>query len=535
MSRAARAKPATSCPFCLSWGVFPRADSCCRGCYDFGRTYPDGACAGCRRIIAVKNGYCRLCWLQAGITAAGRARITAADLTPGSRHQQLSFAGMNQRIGHVDPPRGPPAPRTAQPAACTGTQLELCGPGEARHSGKRHWVASSITNPALAQTRHIAGDLAGTRGWNTRIVAETSRALAVILAGHAPGEMIAWSALSPALRSRDLSISRTAEILSLAGLLHDDRIPSFTAMMQARLAQLPPLIAADVGHWLRTRIDGGPRSRPRHTDTVRMNFNRVRPLLLEWAHHYSHLREITPGDVIAATAALHPNVRRQTLTALRSLFGHCKKTGTIFADPTRGIPDGQRPLSLLQPLQPGEIDQATAAAVTPAARLALALAAVHAARPRAIRQLRLADIDLGSRRLVITGRARPLDDLTRHLLLAWLEHRRRRWPGTANQHLILNQQTAMTTRPVSENWLTQTYRGLTATLERLRADRQLEEALTHGPDPLHLAVVFGLDDTTAIRYATIARQLLETPAEQHHPREFPRTRGPEPPIRHERP
>jgi hypothetical protein len=34
----------------------------------------------------------------------------------------------------------------------------------------------------------------------------------------------------------------------------------------------------------------------------------------------------------------------------------------------------------------------------------------------------------------------------------------------------------MTTRAVSENWLTETCRGLTATLERLRADRQLEEA-----------------------------------------------------------
>ena len=52
-----------------------------------------------------------------------------------------------------------------------------------------------------------------------------------------------------------------------------------------------------------------------------------------------------------------------------------------------------------------------------------------------------------------------------------------------------------------------------ATLERLRVDRQLEEALTHGPDPLHLAVVFGLDEKTAIRYATAARQLLETPIE----------------------
>jgi hypothetical protein len=73
----------------------------------------------------------------------------------------------------------------------------------------------------------------------------------------------------------------------------------------------------------------------------------------------------------------------------------------------------------------------------------------------------------------------------------------------------------MTTRAVSENWLTSTCRGLTATLERLRVDRQLEEALVHGADPLHLAAVFGIDDTTAIKYATIARQLLETAAEQH--------------------
>jgi hypothetical protein len=47
-------------------------------------------------------------------------------------------------------------------------------------------------------------------------------------------------------------------------------------------------------------------------------------------------------------------------------------------------------------------------------------------------------------------------------------------------------------------------RNLTATLERLRVDRQLEEALTHGADPLHLALVFGIDEKTAIRYADSA-------------------------------
>ncbi|MGG8408882.1 hypothetical protein ACM614_20970 [Streptomyces sp. 12297] len=56
-------------------------------------------------------------------------------------------------------------------------------------------------------------------------------------------------------------------------------------------------------------------------------------------------------------------------------------------------------------------------------------------------------------------------------------------------------------------------RGQDAALERLRVDRQLEEALTHGSDPLHLAEVFGLDEKTAMRYADSARRLLETNAE----------------------
>jgi hypothetical protein len=51
----------------------------------------------------------------------------------------------------------------------------------------------------------------------------------------------------------------------------------------------------------------------------------------------------------------------------------------------------------------------------------------------------------------MTGQARPLDDLTRHLLLTRLGHRGQRWPGTANPHLIINQLRAMTTGAISEN------------------------------------------------------------------------------------
>ena len=289
--------PVVSCPDCMSWGASYGSQSYCRACYDFVRRYQPNECEGCGRIIAVKKGYCRLCWLQAGLATAGGRRLALEDFKP-TGCWQLSLSGMN-RLGNTGPV---PAATAADPPASSGwTQLELRAPGESRHFDARHWVASTITNDALAQARRIARELAETRGWNTRIVIETGRALAVVLADHTPGDRIAWSWLPAALHSRDLSVTRTAEILDLAGLLNDDRISSFTALKRARLALLPAPMAADVEHWLRTRSEGGPRSRPRDEHTVRMNLNRVHPLLLSWADHYVHLREVTAADVVAAT------------------------------------------------------------------------------------------------------------------------------------------------------------------------------------------------------------------------------------------
>jgi hypothetical protein len=110
---------------------------------------------------------------------------------------------------------------------------------------------------------------------------------------------------------------------------------------------------------------------------------------------------------------------------------------------------------------------------------------------------------------------RPLDDLTHRAVLDWLDHRRRRRPNTANPHLLITQKTAVELGPAGKLWTTRATRNLTATLERLRVGRQLEEALTHGADPLHLALVLGIDEKTAIRYADSARALLGQEAE--HP------------------
>ncbi|MFJ1656893.1 hypothetical protein ACIOC2_37235 [Streptomyces sp. NPDC088337] len=75
-------------------------------------------------------------------------------------------------------------------------------------------------------------------------------------------------------------------------------------------------------------------------------------------------------------------------------------------------------------------------------------------------------------------------------------------------------QTAVEFGPEGKLWATRATRNLAATLERLRVERQIEEGLTHGADPLHLALVFGIDEKTAIRYADSARVLLESAAEQ---------------------
>jgi hypothetical protein len=201
--------------------------------------------------------------------------------------------------------------------------------------------------------------------------------------------------------------------------------------------------------------------------------------------------------------------------ALRSLFGYCLSAGAVFRNPARGIRVGRRPsATVLQPLGQEDIDAAVAAAVTPAARLIVALAGIHATRSSTICAMLLSDADPGSGRLLLGGRPRPLDDLTARLLRAWLEARRARWPGTANPHLLINAQTALGTGPVSRTWATTTLRGHAATIEALRVDRQLEEALATGADPLHLAVTFGIDPGTAVRYASSARQLLQTAAEQ---------------------
>ena len=440
------------------------------------------------------------------------------------RQHQLFFAGTNKMRGprsgvrqraalaKAAPPEAPTRP--VRDADSGQLQMHLPGPSRAFD----HGLHAEPDNPCLVRARRVAATLAETRGWNTTLAAELDRALVICLSGHAETVRFTHSELVGILHRYGPSVTRTADVLDRIGLYHDDRAVALDGWCETRLADLAPGIAADARGWISRLRHGGPRSRPRAGDTVRVYVRSAHPVLADWSTRHDHLREITRADVTAAVAAVTGYRRRQRVTALRSLLQYCKASRTIFGDPAAGVRGGPGEAEpVIIPLTAAAIDDVTGAATTPAARLALILAAVHAARPEAIRTLTIDDVDLPNRRLTIAEVTRPLDELTHHAITQWLTERRRRWPGTANPYLIINKQTASTTRPVSENALTAPFRGRAAGLEALRIDRQLDEALTRGPDPLHLAAVFGIDDTTAIRYADAARRLLITPAERPGP------------------
>ena len=155
-----------------------------------------------------------------------------------------------------------------------------------------------------------------------------------------------------------------------------------------------------------------------------------------------------------------------------------------------------------------QIRAAGQAAVNPVQRLAIALAAVHAARPKAIRELTVDDIDLPSRRITLAGHRQRLGELTRNALLAWLGYRRATWPDTANRHVLVSRISALGTRPVSPDYLDK-HQPPGISLEQIRRDRILRQAPAAGADPLHLALVFNIDHTNAMAYANAARNLQQ--------------------------
>jgi hypothetical protein len=267
------AKPAASCAGCFAWGVLP--GRYCRACYTFGQLHEPGECTFCRRIVPIKKGYCRLCWLQASLEAKGQVTVLEPFLRS-LTHQQLFFSRMH-RIRQPGPLLGKagrrkgrrPRSEPVQPAVTiTGwTQLQL--PVEVRRDYTRfdRREHAELTNPVLIQARRTARDIGERRGWTRWVTNDVDRALVILLSSHTIGDKIRYSELFPVLRRYGLSVERTVEVLDHLSLLDDDRVPVFESWLERKTADLAPGIRDEVKHWLVTLREGGPRSRPRSPKT----------------------------------------------------------------------------------------------------------------------------------------------------------------------------------------------------------------------------------------------------------------------------
>ncbi|MFF3019442.1 hypothetical protein [Streptomyces sp. NPDC057939] len=128
-----------------------------------------------------------------------------------------------------------------------------------------------------------------------------------------------------------------------------------------------------------------------------------------------------------------------------------------------------------------------------------------------MRGLLLEHLDFTIGTITLDGHPQRMGNLIRTAMRAWLAERKARWPRTLNRHVLVSQQTAGTTHPVSNYFLKRQLTLHGVGLARIRSDRVLGEALATGADPLHLTVLFDLSPATAVKYAELARRLLHDP------------------------
>lgn len=197
-------------------------------------------------------------------------------------------------------------------------------------------------------------------------------------------------------------------------------------------------MASELHVWFQVLLCGSytpPRSRPRAEVTIRTQLLWALPTLRAWATAgHQSLREISREDVLAALPA-SGNPRATRGRALRSIFKVLKARKVTFTNPTMRIKTGEparrQPLPAdLAVLREGLDSQ------DPARAALTALLAFHGLRSGQLCQLRLGDLHDG--RLRLGDRTILLAAPARQRLAAWLDHRNRRWPNTANPHLFIH-------------------------------------------------------------------------------------------------
>ncbi|MFI7644333.1 hypothetical protein [Nonomuraea sp. NPDC049400] len=460
-------------------------------------------CLRCGAVIAYSgNGrYARFC------NAYCRKSYHRQQAQAGRVEQPRMLPGMPRLARSRRAPAPPPPPPPLRPAALNRQIPLFDRPMRdlTRYDAELH---AELDNPALILARSRAAQIGQERGWSAYVRYDVDRSLPMLLSGHIDGDQIPEAEVLQ-LTGFNLPARRVAAVLADLDLLTGQRPPAIEDWIVRQTADLPAGFASCARDWLFWLHNGDTRTKPRSDATIYTYFGLVRPYLIEWGHTHDHLREITKDLLLAAMDKLGGRRHHNVLTALKSLFRYAKKDRKIFTNPTQGLRTTRTPAhSSLVPLQETRIQAAADVADTATLRLIIGLAAIHAARPVAIRHLKISDVDLANQRITLNGVTRPLDEFTAQALLAYLRERARQWPHTKNPHVLVSRITAGGQRPVSKYFPKQHLLRHGIQLEEIRMDRVLDEALANRADPLHLACVFGFDATTAVAYAEAARRIL---------------------------
>jgi integrase len=495
-----------SCRDCWAWTTSIATGGRCRACREFTvRNRNSAPCRSCGRDLTV-NRYrrCRLC------AASRREAHLAGDpdwkREPGARAGIQLFLGDVYRRAHRTTPGESSDSQLVTPVvAASGLpaaeQLALASMPTPRFrpTGPSPGPIDELALEPPAGLAAAVAACAQARGWKPVTTTGVLHGMA-ILTGHGSFELT--ETVIEALQRRRVPVTRVREFLAASGLTVD--LPERPQVRwHSHMAGLYVQIRAEVAAWVEVLEGRWGRGRARTEHTIRHYLNVALPALAAWSASYHSLREVTTDDIVRELDRLHGSSRTITAIALRSLFAALKTRRLVFIDPARTVSPGRFPTI---PVLGLDDDQRQALlGMLPRAdhRLVVLLAGVHALTRADMIALQVDDINLDTATMQVRGRSRPLDRLTSEAIITWLAERRRRWPDSANPHLLVTYKSAYGLGPISTAYIAGIFKTLGTTAAGLRADRLLGEAHAHG-DPLRLVRLFAVSPATAVRYCTEA-------------------------------
>jgi len=419
-----------SCRDCLAWGVYRNRNWRCPKCRWWFKHYPQGECVSCHRDVTIgEQGYCRLC-LETARTLQepgepldlDAARKFGAQLffavmndprKPAEKHRPMAMS-LRQAIQLVAAP--PQAFESTQPVL-----FDLDPDPERVRQRSNEIRLRDITS----RTDHFLYARAAEYAWSKRQTNQVRRTLKILQLVF-PGANLHFRASDILAMRRyddDGNIRSTIEVLDDAGLLIDDRVPTFEKLFARKTGHLPEPMRSQLELWRNIMVDGSktpPRRQPRDTMTAKGQMYGIPPAITRWVDEgRTSLTGISTEDILDALPD-DPNRQHTMMLGLRTLFTILRGRKIVFTDPTKPIPLRGPKRTIPLPMEKSAIRDALTSP-DPAIALAVSLVAFHALTTQQVQHLQLTDIIDGRLRMP-DGRTIPLADPVRVRLAAWLDH-----------------------------------------------------------------------------------------------------------------